>query len=86
MRHFGVMVKGGRNNVDIGVKALPKIKFANVEVTPNDDVRFHFLIRVDYKFQGRFDPRPNPKYLSVTDKLERWVVAYPRRVDAKKIQ
>ena len=40
MKEFGVKVKGGRNDVEIGLKVLPDIKFGNVETTPDDKVAF----------------------------------------------
>lgn len=84
MHQWGVKLKGGRNNVEIGIRPPIRIRFGNMEGRPNEKVSNSefFTILV---IKGNFDVRES-KYFYVSNGLKRWTVAYPRRVSADKIR
>uniref|UniRef100_A0A915NCM2 Piwi domain-containing protein n=2 Tax=Meloidogyne incognita group TaxID=654580 RepID=A0A915NCM2_MELJA len=69
MFHFGVKLRGDQNNVQIGQRNLPVIKFGNNQTAnPNENEK------------GSFEVRGPLRYLEPSEVLRSWIVAFPRRV------
>jgi hypothetical protein len=72
MFHFGVKLRGDQNNVQIGLRKLPIIKFGSTQSDPNQNEK------------GNFDVRGPLRYLEPSEVLRSWIVAFPRRVTEDK--